>query len=253
MAISIDRSWYYASPFIVALIRTFVGTPLDVVATREILLHQNTRQILRGTPFSMYRRGFGPNLVKFSVRTPVEFCSMKIASSAVPLSLDPAVRGIGMGILKTGMEVFVINIFNALRTRFIQGQGWGVIQQEGVSVLTKGLSAAFAHRASSSAIFMGTYEKLKENSSSNPAILGTLSGIIQVVSTSPFYIATTRRQRKNAFPERLDQTLTRLYSMQGLLRGVVLPGLAPRLVHSVVISGPLMWVMEKLQLIHRKT
>lgn len=245
--------WLYGAPVAAGGIRAVIGTPLDAVATREILLSKTTLQVVHEMEFYDYWRGFQPNLLKFVTRTPLNFVFVNISSSAVPTHLDPGIRGVALGVLVAGMETGTINGANALRTRFIQGEGWVVLKKEGLIVLTKGLSAAFAHRALSSAIFFGTYEKLKSLFPKQGAVVSTISGIIQVLLTAPFYIAAIHKQDKKATPTRLDRLMAGLYRTRGFSRGLFLPALAPRLVHSVMTSAPLLWLMEKLQLIHRKT
>jgi hypothetical protein len=157
-----------------------------------------------------------------------------------------------MGILSNGMETGLANVWNSLRTRFIQGEDWRVLKEEGASVLTKGLSSALVHRMLSGAIFWSVYEQLKEKYPSHGKTVSAMTGVVQVILTSPFYIAATFRQRKGASSEYLHRTLFHLFKTQGM-RGLFLPALAPRIVHTLVITPPLMWLMEKIQLIHRKS
>jgi hypothetical protein len=243
--------WLYLSPFGAGLVRAIVGTPLDVVATREIVDHQNTLQVLKGMTFPNYWKGFQPNVLKFITRTPAQFVSLKISSSIVPTDWYSSIRGGSIGILSNGMEAGLANVWNSLRTRFIQGENWSVLKKEGASVLTKGLSSALVHRILSGAIFWSVYEQLKEKYPSHGKTVSAMTGVVQVFLTSPFYIAAVYKQRINATPEYLHRTFLHLFRTQGL-RGLFLPALAPRLVHSIIITPPLMWLMEKLQLIHRK-
>jgi hypothetical protein len=243
--------WLYATPFAAVILRAGVGTPLDAVATREILLRKSTLQVIREMTLPDFWKGFQPNLLKFVTRTPAQFCSVKIASSIAPIDFDPAVRGIFIGVLSNGMEIAVLNGWNSLRTRFIQGEGWRVLNKEGASLLTKGLSSAFAHRALSGAIFWSVYEKLKDKYPSQGAAVSTFSGVVQVISTAPFYIAAIHKQGKGAAREHLHRTIIHIFKTQGIGR-LFLPALAPRLAHSALTSAPLMWMMEKLQLIQRK-
>lgn len=243
--------WIYLSPVGAGVLRAFVATPLDAVATREILNHQNTFPVVRSMELSDFGKGFQPNLLKFTTRTPVQFVAIKISSWVVPLDYDPGMRGLLIGPLSSGVEAGIANVWNVLRTRFIQGQSWSVIKEEGVPILTKGLSSALFHRILSGMIFWGVYEKLKNKYPSHGAAVSTLSGAIQVLTTAPLYISATYRQRKGAPPEFLYRTFLHLFQTQGI-RGLFLPALAPRLVHSAITSAPLMWLMEKLHLIHRK-
>lgn len=244
--------WVYITPVGAVFLRAGVGTPLDSVATREILDKKNTVQVIREMTVFDFWKGFQPNFLKFATRTPAQLVSVKVSSSVVPLELDPAVRGACIGILSNGMEITVLNGWNSLRTRFIQGQSWQVLHQEGASLLTKGLSSAFAHRALSGAIFWSVYEKLKAEYPSHGAAVSTFSGVVQVLTTAPFYIAAIYKQQKGAPKEHLHRTIVRIFKAQGV-RGLFFPALVPRLVHSAVTSAPLMWMMEKLHLIERKT
>ena len=243
--------WFYLSPIGAGLLRAVVGTPLDAVATREILHHQNTLQALRAMTFLDFWKGFQPNLLKFTTRTPVQFGSVKISSWIVPLQYDAALRGVIIGTLSSGMETTVMNGFNSLRTLFIQGENWRVLQQEGAPVLKKGLTSALLHRILSGAIFWGVYEKLKSKYPTHGNLVSTVSGVVQVIFTAPFYITAIFRQRKGAPREPLHRTFSHLYKTQNM-RGLILPALVPRLTHSAITSAPLMWLMEKLELVHRK-
>lgn len=124
-------------------------------------------------------------------------------------------------------------------------------RQRGPACFIQGSSSAFLHRSASGALFWSVYEKLKEQNPSHPMLVSTFSGTVQVVLTSPFYITAIYRQRKEAPQEYLYQTTMHLFKTRGL-PGLFLSALGPRLVHSAITTYPLMWVMEKLQLIHRK-
>jgi hypothetical protein len=242
--------WMYLSPSLFGVVRAAVGTPLDVVATKEILYHRNTLQVLKETAFADYRKGFQPNTLKFITRTPVQFIATKFFSSIIPTDLNPAVRGFTLGLLTSGSETFLFNVFNSTRTRFIQGARWRDI---GPSALIKGLTAAWSHRALSSAVFFSIYEPLKKDYPSHGMAVSTCAGIFQVILTAPFYIAATERQRKDAVSEPLHRTLLRLVKREGFFRELVFPALVPRLVHTIAITGFFMKLMDdKLKLIHRK-
>lgn len=247
----VSNYWIYFSPVGAGILRAFVATPLDAVATREILNDQNTLQVVRKMEPSDFGKGFQPNMLKFTTRTPVQFGAVKLSSWMVPLHYDAAFRGVLIGIYSSAMETGFVNGWNALRTRFIQGQNWTVLKEEGTSVLIRGLSSALLHRALSGAIFWAFYEKLKNKYPSHGAAVSTISGVVQVLSTAPLYITATYRQRKGAPPEFLHCTLWHLFQTHGARR-LFVPALAPRLVHSAITSAPLMWLMEKLNLVHRK-
>jgi hypothetical protein len=242
--------WTYLSPSFFGIVRAAVGTPIDVVATREILQHKNTLQVLKETAIRDYAKGFQPNTIKFITRTPVQFYATHFFSSVIPTDLHPAARGFALGFLTSGFESFFFNVFNSIRTRFIQGEKWRDI---GPSVLVNGLTAAWSHRALSSAIFFSVYEPLKAKYPSQGMAVSTCAGVIQVIFTAPFYVATIERQRKDATAEPLRHTLMRLAKRAGFVRGLVLPALAPRLMHTIAITGFFMKLIDdKLGLIHRK-
>lgn len=245
--------WLYGAPVAAGALRAVIATPLDVQATKEILQSKGTLQILREADKRDYLRGFQPNLFKFTTRTPCSFIFIKLSSSTIPTQLDPALRGIALGILTSGMETITFNGWNSLRTRFIQGDRWSVLKTDGIIVLTKGLSAAFVHRGFSGAIFYGIYEKLRARFPDQHTAVSTISGFSQVACTAPFYITAIHKQSKTQESIRLDRLISHLYQTRGLARGLFLPALAPRLVHSALTSAPLMWLMEKLHLIHRKS
>lgn len=239
-------------PFLgLSLYRTCIATPLEGIAKREILFKSSTIQVVSNISFLELYRGTQPNALKFLSRTVVQISSVKAASLAVPSQLDPAIRGVTIGCLSAGMETSVNNIWNTLGTRFIQGQGWKVIRQEGLLLLTRGLSPALLHRSLSGAVFWSAYEKLHQAAPKYPALTGMGAGIIQVCITAPFYITTTLRQAKNPPTEALGPLCKKIIKNQGLARGLFLPGLAPRLTLSICTSGPLMALFEKYQIIHR--
>jgi hypothetical protein len=245
--------WLYGAPVAAGVLRGVTATPLDAIATKEILQSQNTLQILKEMTQRDYWSGFQPNLGKFTTRTPLSFIYVKFSSSLIPTHLDPVIRGITLGILTGGMETITFNGWNSIRTRFIQGDRWSILKTEGLIILTKGLSAAFIHRAFSGAIFYGVYENLRARFPDQHSAVSTASGFTQVACTAPFYISAIHKQSKTQSPIRLDRLMVQLYRTRGFARGLFLPALAPRLALSAITSAPLMWLMEKLHLIHRKT
>jgi hypothetical protein len=239
-------------PFLsLSLYRTCIATPLEGITIREILFNQSTQKIIRNTPFFEFYRGFQPNGFKFLSKTVVQISSLKIASSLIPSQLDASIRGIMIGILSAGMETSVNNAWNVFGTRFIQGQRWNIIKQEGPLLLTKGLSSALLHRALSGAVFWSVYEKLHQIYPDSPALTGTGAGIVQVCSTTPLYITKTLRQRKNPPTEPLWILFKKIIKKQGLVQGLFLPGLIPRLALTVFTSGPLVILLERHQIIQR--
>lgn len=237
--------------FTLSLYRAFISTPLDGITKREIFYNCSTIQVISKTSFLELYKGIQPSTLKSLSRTVVQTSSIKLASSVIPSQLDPAMRGIAIGCLSSGIEASISNAWNVLETRFIQGQGWNVIRQEGLLLLTKGLSPTLLHRALSGAVFWSTYEKLRQVVPNQPALTGMGAGITQVCTTAPFYIAKTLRQAKNPPTETLFPLFKKIIKNQGLIRGLFLPGLAPRLTLSICTSGPLMALFEKYQIIHR--
>jgi hypothetical protein len=226
------------SPFLsffgLSLYRSVIATPLEGIARREILW-----------------KGFQPNSLKYLTRTGVQISSLACASWIVPSQIDVTVRGALLGIVSSTMEATVNNGWNVLVTRFVQGQGWGVIKQEGLHFLSRGLSPALMHRSLSGSIFWGTYETLHQINPQHPAITGMGAGIIQVGCTAPFYIATTLRQGQNRPPETLLFLFKNRVQHQGWIKGLFLPGLVPRCTLSLLTSGLLMTLLEKYRIIQR--
>jgi hypothetical protein len=242
--------WMYLAPSLFGIVRAAVGTPLEVIGTKEILEHKKTLQILRETALSDYVKGFQPNALKFITRTPFQAFVTKFFSSNIPTELHPAVRGFSLGLLISSSEAFIFNIFNSTRTRFIHGERWRNINP---SVVTKGLTAALGHRALSSTIFFSFYEPLKVKYPSHGMAVSTFAGVVQVVLTAPLYIAAIERQRKNAVPESLYRTMERLTKNESFIRALVIRALIPRLVHTIAITGFFMKLVDdQLGLIHRK-
>lgn len=237
--------------FTLSLYRALVSTPLDGITKREIFYNCSTIQVLSKTSFLELYKGMQPSMLKSLSKIAVQTSSIKLASSVIPSQLDPGIRGIAIGALSSGMEASVSNAWNVLETRFIQGQGWNVLQQEGLLILTKGLSPTLLHRALSGAVFWSTYEKLRQAVPNQPVLTGMGAGITQVCTTAPFYIAKTLRQAKNPPTEPLWPLFKKIIKNQGLVRGLFLRGLAPRLILSVCTSGPLTALFEKYQIIHR--
>ncbi|MBP7075234.1 MAG: hypothetical protein KBA81_07620 [Rhabdochlamydiaceae bacterium] len=236
--------------------RLAIGVPLEGVTKREILERKTTLKVIQSTPVLELRRGFQPNAIKYLSSSYLQIGSTWLASSLTPTQLPPTLRGVLIGVLTTSMEASVRNVWNVLVTRFIQGDNWNVVQKEGVSLLTKGLSPALLHRGFSSTVYWGLYEPLHNRYPGNPFGVGFAVGIIQVLSTSPFYIATVRRQAKlnpgeAPLPKSLRDLMKQIAKSEGVVRGLFVRGLTPRLIHSTLTSGPLMFMLEKYHIIHR--
>ena len=229
--------------------RLAVGVPLDGITKREILENKTTLSILRATPFRELGRGFQPNAFKYLTSSYLQLGSTWVASRITPTELPPVVRGVMFGIFTSSMEASVKNVFNVLVTRFIQGEGWSMVWKEGPALLTKGLFPALLHRGFSSALYFGLYEPLHKKYPQHTFAVGFGVGITQVVITSPFYQAAVLQQAKPTvppLPESLNELFKRIFK-----KGLAIRGIAPRLVHSALTSGPLMYLLEKHQLIHR--
>jgi hypothetical protein len=242
--------WMYLSAPLFGVAQAVVGTPLDVVATREVLNCKNTLQIIKETPVKDYGIGFQPNILKSITKTPIQLLAANFFSSIVPTDIHPAVRGFTFGLLASVSEALLFNAFNSIRTRFIQGQTWKDIDP---SVLLKGFSATLSHRVFSSAIFFSIYEPLKAKHPSQGMAVSTSAGVAQVILSAPFYVAAMEQQRKEAVSEPLRYTLVRLSKRDGFLRGLIFPALIPRLAHTIAITGLFMKLVDdKLGIIHRK-
>lgn len=233
--------------------RSLVTTSLSGIAKREIFQNTTTIKIIKTTPFlELLGKGFQPYSLKYLTTTPVQLASFRAASSIVPLQMDPAARGAMIGFLSSGIETSVNNIWNVFATRFIQGQGWGIAKEEGVSLLTRGLLPVLMHRISSSVIFWSIYEKLhKKENPYHPGLNGIIAGTVQVCFTSPFYIATTLRQGKNPPQENLLLLFKKITKQEGVVKGLFFRGLVPRLCLSWLTSGPLMSLIEKYNIVSR--
>lgn len=239
-------------PFLyLSFYNAIVTTPLNGIAKLEILNNLSTRKVISETSFLKLYRGIEPNVLKALSKTAVQTSSVKLASSIVPLQLDPAIRGTMIGCVSSGIEASVSNAWNVLETRFIQGQKWNIIRKEGISLLTKGLSSALIHRVLSGTVFWGSYEKLHQHSPNHPSLAGIGAGMIQVCSTAPFYISKTLKQGKNPPNGPLWLLFKKRVKSQGVLQGLFLPGLIARLAQSILIGGPLVALFEKNQIIHR--
>ena len=152
-------------PFLyLSFYNAIVTTPLNGIAKLEILNNLSTRKVISKTSFLKLYRGIEPNILKSLSKTVVQTSSVKLASSIIPSQLDPAIRGTMIGCISSGIEASVSNAWNVLETRFIQGQKWSVIKQEGLSLFTKGLSSTLIHRVLSGTVFWSSYEKLHQYS-----------------------------------------------------------------------------------------
>ncbi|MGH2613050.1 MAG: hypothetical protein ACRDFB_08400, partial [Rhabdochlamydiaceae bacterium] len=234
--------------------RLGIGVPLDGLTKREILEKTTPLKIMQTTPILELRKGFQPNAIKYFTSSYVQVGSTWIASHATPTQLPPTLRGAMIGMITSSMEASVKNVWNVLVTRFIQGEGWSVLQKEGASLLTKGLSPALLHRGSSSILYWSLYEPFHKKYPNHPVEVGLSVGIFQVCSTSPFYVAAVVRQAKpgdKLLPKSLIALFRLIAKNEGVGQGLFLRGLAPRLVHSILTSGPLMFLLEKYKLIHR--
>lgn len=231
--------------------RALVVTPFEGCAKKEILLKATTSEVIRSISFLSLWKGVQPNILKFSTRTPVQIGSVKLASSLLP-PMDPTIRGGLIGLFSSGLEATVNNSWNVFVTRFVQGQGWRVIKQEGFPLLYKGLSPALAHRSLSNVIYWSSYEKFHQLNPNNSALNGIIAGTIQVCLTAPFYIATTLRQGINPPKENLFSLFRNIVNDQGFARGLFFRGLVPRLLQSWLTSAPLMMLIEKYGVVSRK-
>jgi hypothetical protein len=239
-------------PFLcLSFYNALVSTPLNGVTKLEILNNLSTSKVLSRTSLLKLYRGLEPNILKSLSKIALQTSSVKLSSSIIPSQLDPVVRGTIIGCASAGIEATVNNAWSVLETRFIQGQKWKIIKQEGPSVLTRGLSSAFMHRILSGTVFWGSYEKLHQCVPENPSLAGMGAGMIQVCATAPFYISKTLRQGRSPPAEPLWLLFKTKIKKQGLIQGLFLPGLIPRLAQSILIGGPLMTLLEKKQIIYR--
>lgn len=236
-----------------SLYRAVIGTPLDGIAKREILsfIPTTTWKVIRSVnPLDLWK-GFQPTSLRLFTRTYAQVISFNVSSRIAPKQLDPALRGALIGLGSSFIEVGVNNAFNSLATRFVQGQGWNVLKQEGPGLLTKGFSSALLHRNLSGIIFWSVYEKLNHITSYHPAYSAVGAGVIQVSLTSPLYITMILRQGKASTSESLWYLFKRIRREKGGLKGLFFPGLVPRLVHSLATSSFFMMLLEENRIILR--
>ncbi len=236
--------------------RLVIGIPLDGLTKREIIYRSTTWKVLQSTPLLDYRKGAQPSALKYFSTSYVQLGTTWVASWITPTGLPPTIRGAMIGTITTCLDTSVKNVWGVLATRFIQGEGWEVLQRERFSLVTKGLSSAMLHRGLSSTIYWSLYEPLHKRFPEHTFGVGFGVGIFQVCSTAPFYITAVRRQAKlkegePPLPKNLWGVMKEIARTEGIVRGLFLRGLFPRLIHSALTSGPLMYLLEKFKLIHR--
>lgn len=236
--------------------RLIIGIPLDGVTKREIIDRSTTWKVLQQTPLLDYRRGAQPNAIKYFSTSYVQLGTTWCASWITPTGLPPSIRGAMIGTITTCLDTSVKNVWGVLVTRFIQGEGWDVLKRERFSLATKGLYSAMLHRGVSSTIYWSLYEPLHKRFPEHTLGVGFGVGMFQVCSTAPFYITAVRRQAKPKegtppLPKTLLGLMKEIARTEGVVRGLFLRGLFPRLIHSALTSGPLMYLLEKYKVIHR--
>lgn len=255
MTTSTDRSTFgFVTTFTsVTAYRFAAGFLLDPLARREILLDATTRKVLQTTPLIEMRKGFQPTAIKYFTASYLQAASIWAATRMTPTDLPPAVRGVMFGVITSAIEASVKNSQNVLVTRFIQGDKWSVIRKEGPLILTKGISPTVLHRMFSGCVFWGLYEPLKQKFPDQTMLIGLGVGQVQVVVTSPFYNLATLMQAKQTSPTTMWGHVKELKQTQSLTRMLIGRALFPRAVHSLLVSGPWIWVLENFGMIHRKS
>lgn len=237
------------------VLRGIIGTPLDTWAIHAIT-HYDTAgkrslaEIYRGgTAF----RGFLPNCIRTSIRSPVQFLSLQAGSAAYTASVPdriresmPVLRGICVGFASALAESVVNTPLRVAQTIAVTGGALGpALRAEGLALLTRGFEGTLAHRLLSGAVFYGVYEFAL--SVGTPVSAASLAaGTLQVALSSPFYAVAVHRQRAGSDARghvlRIAAQLAR--ERGGTLRALFLPGLAPRLLHSWCVSPLVMWVID---------
>jgi hypothetical protein len=244
------------------VLRGLIGTPFDAWAILAISKFDSSglRSLRELFSAGSYFRGFFPNTVRTSIRSPVHYVSLEAGSAAytsvVPQVFRdrfPVLRGFCIGVTAALAESVVNTPLRVIQTLAVNGDPLGTaLRAEGVKLLTRGFDGTLIHRLLSGAVFYGVYEQsISMGVSIAPAAL--LAGTMQVSLSSPFFALAVHKQKLagrvagNIFS--LAATLGR---ERGVIQGLFLPGLAPRLLHSWIASPLVMWVIDvKLHAIRR--
>lgn len=236
------------------ILRGIIGTPLDTWAIHSVAKLDNVGvQSLREIWAARSAfRGFIANSIRTSIRSPVHYASLQVGSAlyaqVVPAQLREfaAFRGIFIGMLSAVVESVVNTPLRVVQTLAVTGGALRpALREHGLALLARGFEGTLLHRLLSGAVFYGTYEHAL-NAGLPVAASSLVAGTLQVTLSSPFFAVAVHRQRAGSDVQghalRIAAQLAR--ERGGIFRALILPGLAPRLVHSWIVSPLVMWVVD---------
>lgn len=246
------------------VLRGFIGTPLDAWAilsvSRNDPLGRASFVELCASGGKPFFRGFVPNTIRTSVRSPVHYASLEVGSIAYSNTIPrdvresfPVLRGVFVGAAAALAESVVNTPLRVAQTLSVNGESLrAALRAEGARLFTRGFDGTLAHRLLSGAVFYGAYEQTL--SLGVPMTAAAMAaGTAQVMLSAPLFAVTVHKQRRSAHGAGSLYSVAALIAKeQGVIPGLILPGLAPRLLHSWVVSPLVMWVIDsKLRAIRR--
>ena len=239
-----------------SIYRFGVGVPLDYLTKKQIMEKWSFWNTIRSTHVTDLRLGYQAKLAQYFVLTHTDAYALGVVSQITPTDLSPAMRGVVIATLSTPIEVVIRNALNSTHTRQVQRQKLVHILQDGHNVWRKGYLSTLGHRYLSSLFFMGPYMHLYDKFPKHPAAVATVSGLVQVTITAPFFVTAALRQaitnpNDPPLPKSLWGLMKHVAKTRGVMKGLFLPGLGLRSIHSIATSALVMGVMEKYKLIHR--
>jgi len=234
--------------------RIVAGFPFYTTGKREILSNTHALDVIKlfREKKGEFSKGFKPYAglcLTFYTQPATTFAATKL----VPTDLSPATRGFLIGWLTSSFDAALKNPLNSIFVRVIEHQKPSEMIKEGPRLLWRGITFNLLHRWSSGIVFWSLYEPLHKRMPDRPLSIGFAVGLIQTAATSPFYIAYTLSQSKfDPFPGTYPIAYLRnVARTRGVWKGLFLRGLLPRSLHSAITSAPLMYILEKYNLIHR--
>lgn len=219
-------------------------TPLDRLAQDAILDNQSVRRAVKEAR-GLYVSG-GVAFARYLTQNVVGRGAMEMANYATP-RFDRRFREPFVGVLGSVVEtVFAGNPVSLVRTRMMQrgrGQFLNVVRQLTLQDFRVSQMPAIVHRVTSSAIFWSVRSVFKDpmdRTIGHEMVVSSAAGLVQVVATSPSYAALKMSQSEGYAVKGTFRIICDLFQKRGL-RGLCGRGLVPRLIHSVLTSGPVTW------------
>lgn len=246
----------FAAITTLSIYRFSIGVPLDYLTKKQIVERWSFWNTIRSTHVMDLRLGYQAKLAQYFVLTHTDAYALGFVSKITPTDLPPALRGVIIATLSTPLEVIARNALNSAHTRLVQRQKLSHIVKDGLTIWKKGYLSTLGHRYLSSLVFMGPYMHLYNQFPEHPAAVATASGLGQVIVTAPFFVTAALRQAQPKpndppLPKSLWGLLKQTAKTSGIVKGLFLPGLWFRGIHSIATSALVMGVMEKFKLIHR--